>query len=71
MIGFAVKVVVGGVVSAGMLYTLFFVPLGRRTLFEHLSRIAATDEARELGEGVETTADELTTDVRERVVGDP
>lgn len=30
------------------LYCAFFVPLGERTLYAHLSRIAATDEAKEL-----------------------
>ena len=31
-------------------YVFFFVPLGQRTLFEHARRIAATDEAQELGD---------------------
>jgi len=30
-------------------WLIFFVPLGERTLFEHVSRIAATDEAQDLG----------------------
>jgi len=30
-------------------YVFFFVPLGERTLWQHARRIAATDEAQELG----------------------
>ena len=33
---------------SALLYCAFFVPLGERTLYAHLTRIAATDEAREL-----------------------
>ena len=33
---------------AALLYFVFFVPVGERTLYAHLSRIASTDEAQEL-----------------------
>jgi hypothetical protein len=33
---------------AALLYFAFFVPVGERTLYAHLSRIASTDEAQEL-----------------------
>lgn len=33
---------------SALLYCAFFVPIGDRTLYAHLSRIAATDEAKEL-----------------------
>jgi hypothetical protein len=37
---------------AAMVYCCFFVPIGQRTLYAHISRIAATREARELGSAV-------------------
>lgn len=33
---------------AALLYFVFFVPVGERTLYAHLARIASTDEAQEL-----------------------
>ena len=33
---------------AAVLYCTFFVPIGERTLYAHLSRIVSTDEAQEL-----------------------
>ena len=35
---------------AALVYVTFFVQLGDRSLYGHLSRIAGTHEARELGE---------------------
>ncbi|NLY93055.1 MAG: hypothetical protein GXY23_03410 [Myxococcales bacterium] len=32
-----------------LLYVFFGVPIGERTLFQHVVRIASTDEAKELG----------------------
>lgn len=37
------------VALAAIAYVTFFIPLGQRTLWEHLMRIASTPEARELG----------------------
>ena len=46
--GFLVKSAVSMLVLAGLLYGTFFVPIGRFTLYGHLSRVAGTDEAQEL-----------------------
>jgi hypothetical protein len=70
MIRFAVKLVVGGVFGGALLYGLFFVPFGRRTLYEHLGRIAATEEAKELGADVEAKASRLSEGVRARLAAD-
>ncbi len=40
---------------AAFIYVGAFVKLGRFTLFEHVSRIAATDEARDLKDEVATS----------------
>jgi hypothetical protein len=63
----AIKASVAFVVFSILLYFFFFVPLGRRTLYEHVSRIAATDEAQELGDEVETASDQLEDRVREEM----
>jgi hypothetical protein len=59
MIRGLLKAIVVTVVALVLLYFAFFVTLGRRTLFEHLSRIASTDEAQELGEDVVDAVDRL------------
>jgi len=46
-------------VGTALLYGVFFQKLGAFTLYEHGKRIVATAEARELGEGVRTAADEV------------
>ncbi len=48
---------------AATLYFVFFVPLGRYTLWEHIWRIAQTPEARELGRGAGQTAVKATQQV--------
>ncbi len=50
---------------AATLYFVFFVPLGRYTLWEHLWRIAETPEAKELGKGASETAVKTTEKVSE------
>lgn len=60
MIRGLIKAGVVGSLTLFFLYFAFFVNVGRRTLFEHLSRIAQTSEARELGEDVAGTVDRLT-----------
>ncbi len=49
MIRGAIKGIWSLVVLGVALYAFFFVPLGDRTLFEHVWRIAHTDEAQDLG----------------------
>lgn len=46
-----------GVIVTAAIY--FFVPIGDYTLFEHTLRIAATEPAQELGEGVQQTASDI------------
>ncbi len=48
-------------------YLFFFVPLGRRTMWEHVRRIAATDEAQDLGEDVSTATDRAGSALREKL----
>lgn len=52
MIGFLVRAGFKMLALAGLTYMTFFVPIGTRTLYGHLSRIAATHEARELSSAV-------------------
>lgn len=66
--GFLVRAGVRLVVLAALLYALFFVPLGKRTLYEHFTRIAATPEAKELGAEVETAVESAKQRARDRVV---
>jgi hypothetical protein len=63
MINLATSVAVFGV----LLYFFFFVPLGRRTLYEHATRISETDEAEDLGEDVGEAAGRLEDRVREEL----
>lgn len=58
---------VGLVVAA---YVFFAVPLGERTLYEHFQRIAATEEAKELGRDVEVAKEKLEEKVRKRFASD-
>ena len=62
-IGLVWSLVVLGCVA----YVFFFVPLGKRTLFEHVFRIAQTDEAKELGDEAVEAGERLTTDLEERI----
>ena len=48
-------------------YLFFFVPLGRRTMWEHVQRISATDEARDLGEDVSTASERVEGAVRDKI----
>lgn len=42
-----------------VLTVYFFVPVGRNTLYEHTLRIAATEPAQELGDGIGQASEEL------------
>ena len=57
------------VVTFAVAWVLFMVPFGRFTLFEHLARIARTDEAQELGGEVDEARSRLQNEVV-RQVGD-
>jgi hypothetical protein len=56
-----------GLIGLGTLvYVFFMVPIGARTGYEHVRRIAATEPARELGRDVERTSHEVTDHVVEK-----
>lgn len=55
------------VVTFAVAWVLFMVPFGRFTLFQHLARIARTDEARELGGEVDDARARLTSEVVRQV----
>lgn len=52
---------------AGLAYITFFVPLGERTLYQHFVGISETEEAQALGDEISKKADDLKTDVAEKV----
>jgi len=62
---------VNGAISAVGLacvgYVVFFVPVGRRTVFEHLARIYATQPAQELKEDATATAEEWSAHVASEI----
>lgn len=47
MIGFLLKVAFNCLLLACGVYVVFFVPLGERTIYQHLAAIAATEPAQE------------------------
>ena len=48
-------------------YVFFFVPLGERTMFEHVRRIAATEEAQDLGDEAGQAAGELKDHIEDEI----
>lgn len=48
-------------------YLFLFVPLGERTTFEHVRRIAATDEALELGDEVGEATERAESALRDKL----
>jgi hypothetical protein len=52
---------------AGLAYITFFVPLGEHTLYQHLVGISETEEAQALGDEITKKAEDLKTDVAEKV----
>ena len=73
MIRRALKLGVSLVILLIVAYFSFMVPLGRYTLYEHIVRIAATEEAQEFGGDVRNASQELTDrvgeEIRERLDG--
>ncbi len=67
MIAFFLRTAVKMLVLSAVLYGTFFVPLGRYTLYGHLSRIAGTNEAQELRGEVSGALEEATEGVGEQV----
>jgi hypothetical protein len=50
-------------------YVFFFVPIGRRTLYDHARRIATTPEAREFGDEMRTAGARVAERTRDEVEG--
>jgi len=66
-----IRKVVSGIFSLFVLcvlsYLAFFVPLGERTLAEHVERIGATPEAEDLGEDAQRASERIEETVRDRL----
>jgi hypothetical protein len=60
---------ISGFCSLIGLYVFFFVPIGRRTLYDHARRIATTPEAREFGDEMRTAGGRVAARTREEVEG--
>jgi len=52
-----------GAVLAFLVYVLFFVQLGDRSAFQHLMRVADTQEAQELGREVSAATERITKEI--------
>ena len=52
-----------GAVLAFLVYVLFFVQLGERSAFQHLMRVADTQEAQELGREVGAATQRITKEI--------
>jgi hypothetical protein len=50
-------------------YVFFFVPIGRRTLFDHTKRIATTPEAREFGDEMRVAGSRVAERTRDEFEG--
>lgn len=70
MLSFLVKGSLHCLLLAAMLYGIFFLPLGERSLYEHGARIAATDPAQELGSEVSGAIGQAGVAVRNRLADD-
>jgi hypothetical protein len=55
---------------AGLVWFSFAVPLGSRTLAQHMDRIGQTPEARELVDGTRDTVNPVLQDAADRVLGE-
>ncbi len=67
MIRRTIRLVWTGAVVAFLAYVLFFVRLGERTPFEHLMRVAGTEEAQELGREVGAATERISKKIGEQV----
>jgi hypothetical protein len=50
-----------------LIYCMFFVQIGDRTFWQHAKRIAGTDEARELGNGIVAALGSAKTAVAQKI----
>jgi len=67
MIRRTIRLVWTGAVLAFLAYVLFFVRLGERTPFQHLMRVAGTEEAQELGREVGEATERISKKIGEQV----
>lgn len=67
MIRGAVKLLVTLTGLVAIAYVVFLVPLGERTLFEHVRRIAGTEEAQDLGRDLGAAGERVGDEVRGRL----
>jgi hypothetical protein len=52
-----------GAVLAFLIYVVFFVQLGERSAFQHLMRVADTEEAQELGREVSAATERISKEI--------
>lgn len=62
-----IRFVISCLVLSAVVWFAVTVPLGKRTLFGHLLRIAKTEEARDLAQGAGSSAKEVAKRVREEI----
>jgi hypothetical protein len=67
MIRRTIRLVWTGAVLAFLAYVLFFVRLGERTPFQHLMRVAGTEEAQELGREVGEATERISKKIGDQV----
>jgi hypothetical protein len=67
MIRRTIRLVWTGAVLAFLAYVLFFVRLGERTPFQHLMRLAGTEEAKELGREVGAATERISKKIGDQV----
>ncbi len=66
-----IKFIFSSIVFAGFMYFMFFVPLGNKTLYEHIHKISQTRAAKDLGNGIAKTAEDVTLEMVDHVPGVP
>jgi hypothetical protein len=71
MLGFLFRTSVKLVVLSVILYATFFIPVGERTLWEHLRRISNTREARELTSEVGNMMNRIKNEAGKISLGNP
>jgi len=65
-----VRTLISFVCLSAVLWVAFRVPLGPRTLAEHIDRIGQTSEAKDLVHGARSTVAPLVDEVTDRVLGE-
>lgn len=63
MIRRSIRLMWRGAIVAFLAYLLFFVQLGERSAFQHLMRVADTEEAQELGREVSAATTRITKEI--------